>query len=117
LLDISHLEAQVCGDRELAQELLRLYARSLSELAPAIRGEAGRVRREATHKLKGASLAVGAFRLALLCEELETQASAIPAVEASDRGDSRHGRATSEIARALEATRRRVGELLRSGCG
>ena len=117
VLDTSHLDAQVGDDTKLREELLRLYAESLEALATALRGEPSRARKEAAHKLKGASLAVGAFPLALLCEQVENEACAGPvrgAGRPSQRSCDPLGR---DIARAIEATRRRVGELLRSDGG
>jgi HPt (histidine-containing phosphotransfer) domain-containing protein len=100
VLDTQHLERQVFGDRKLRQELLQLYAGRLQALAPAICAAPGPDRREAAHSLKGASLAVGAFALAQLCDSLETH-------ELEDR---RH-----EAALMIETTRLRVEELLRAG--
>ncbi|MFI5013123.1 MAG: Hpt domain-containing protein [Hyphomicrobiales bacterium] len=98
VVDTRHLECQVGGDLALRAELLELYAGRLVALAPAVCGPPSLRRREAAHALKGASLAVGAFPLARLCESLETQ----------DGADARRG------ARSLiEATRRCVAELLR----
>lgn len=98
VLDALHLERQVCGDRQLREELLRLYAGRLVALAPAVRAAPGPERREAAHTLKGASLAIGAFALASLCDRLENH-------EGED--------ARQETALMIEATRRRVAELLR----
>ncbi|MBW0002819.1 MAG: Hpt domain-containing protein [Hyphomicrobiales bacterium] len=121
VLDTSHLDAQVGDDTKLREELLRLYAESLEALATALRGEPSRARKEAAHKLKGASLAVGAFPLALLCEQVENEACAGPARGAgrpsgrpSQRSCDPLGR---DLAGTIEATRRRVGELLRSDGG
>ena len=115
LLDTSYLEAQVCGDPQLAQELLRLYAESLIELAPVVRGEPGRARCEAAHKLKGASLAVGAFALARLCEHLEKEVAAGAASLPSDLEVACPEPLHGEVALALEATQRRITELLEPG--
>lgn len=98
LLDTSHLEHQIQGDEELRDELLRLYASRLEVLGAKLREAAGSERREAAHTLKGASLAVGALALAQLCHRLE----------AGEAADAR------ELARLIEATRLRVGELLRA---
>lgn len=120
VLDTSHLDAQVCGDPQLREELLRLYAESLVALAPALHGRAGRVRREAAHKLKGASLAIGAFALARLCGDLEQEA--LPGLDEKlpRRGGTRPKPSSGEplrrdVAQAIEATRRRIDELLGSG--
>jgi HPt (histidine-containing phosphotransfer) domain-containing protein len=117
-LDTSHLDAQVCGDPQLREELLRLYAETLVALAPVLAGAPGRARREAAHKLKGASLAIGAFGLARLCEGLEKEAGA----EQARRGMTRREPSSREPLRrevtlAIKATRRRVMELLGTGRG
>jgi HPt (histidine-containing phosphotransfer) domain-containing protein len=121
-LDTSHLDAQVCGDLQLREELLRLYAETLIALAPALAGVPGRARQEAAHKLKGASLAIGAFDLARLCEGLEGEvgASAEPGVArlgTMRRGPLRPESMGPEVMLAIEATRRRVMELLGTGRG
>jgi HPt (histidine-containing phosphotransfer) domain-containing protein len=121
-LDTSHLDAQVCGDPQLREELLRLYAETLVALAPVLAGAPGRARREAAHKLKGASLAIGAFDLARLCEGLEGEVGASAESGVARRGTMRRGplRPESmgpEVMLAIEATRRRVMELLGTGRG
>jgi HPt (histidine-containing phosphotransfer) domain-containing protein len=95
--DTSHLERQVDGDVELRDELLRLYASRLEALGPKLYGTPCPRRREAAHTLKGASLAIGAFALAQLCDHLE----------AGQEADLR------ELARVIEGTELRVSELLR----
>ncbi|MBV8449186.1 MAG: Hpt domain-containing protein [Hyphomicrobiales bacterium] len=126
LLDSSYLDSQVYGDPQLAEELLRLYAESLAELAPAVCGKSGQTRREAAHKLKGASLAVGAFALARLCEHveteileteiLETEIPSRPSGIASDDAAPQAPPLSREVALALEATKKKVMELLGPGC-
>ena len=101
VLDSSHLEVQVCEDRQLRDELLRLYAETLVALAPAISGAPGQARQQAAHRLKGASLAIGAFALARLCEGLEKEP------DSADLGLARR-----DAAQVIEATRLRVSELL-----
>jgi HPt (histidine-containing phosphotransfer) domain-containing protein len=122
VLDVAHLDAQVCSDAQLRDELLRLYAESLVGLAPVLDGTAGRARQEAAHKLKGASLAIGAFALARLCEVLEKEAGPGLDQELPGRGETRPTplrgeRLRRDVAQAIEATRRRVAELLGSGRG
>jgi HPt (histidine-containing phosphotransfer) domain-containing protein len=96
ILDISHLERQVQDDGELRDELLRLYAGRLEMLGPKLHQADGQELREAAHALKGASLAIGAFALAEFCGRL-------------DIGEETDGQ---ELARVIEATRLRVGELI-----
>src|SRR5882757_6618598 len=63
VFDVDHLERQVVGDRQLREDLLRLYSGRLIALGPAVCGTASPGRREAAHALRGASLAIGAFAL------------------------------------------------------
>ncbi|MBV8769429.1 MAG: Hpt domain-containing protein [Hyphomicrobiales bacterium] len=136
LLDSSYLDSQVYGDAQLAEELLRLYAESLAELAPAVCGKSGQTRREAAHKLKGASLAVGAFALARLCEHVETEILETEILEteileteiveteipsgpfgiASNDAAPQAPPLSCEVALALEATKKKIMELLGPGC-
>jgi len=128
VLDIVYLERQVLGDAELRDELLRLYAGQLVALGPLICAEPGPARSTAAHTLKGASLAIGALALAHLCQNLEHQDREHQDREHQDREhqDREHlqpaqapGRDGGEAGRReaallIEATRRRVAELLRS---
>lgn len=97
ILDTSHLERQVQGDEELRDELLRLYVERLDALAPKLGEALDSGLREAAHALKGASLAIGAAALAQICGRLEAGASVDGTI----------------LAQVVEATRGRVGELLR----
>jgi len=96
LLDASHLDRQVLGDSGLRAELLHLYATRLEQLQAKLGVAHGSERREAAHALKGASLAVGAFALARLCE----------GIECSEPEDA------VAFERVLAATRVRVAALL-----
>ena len=132
-LDTSHLDAQVCGDLQLREELLRLYAETLIALAPALAGVPGRARQEAAHKLKGASLAIGAFDLARLCEGLEGEVGASAEPGVARRGTMRRGppRPSRWALRSCSRSRRRAdaswsfsgpgaarsGHLLACACG
>ena len=113
VLDIVYLERQVLGDAELRDELLRLYAGQLVALGPLICAEPGPARSTAAHTLKGASLAIGALALAHLCEDLEYQDREHLQLEQAPGGDGGEA-GRREAALLIEATRRRVAELLRS---
>lgn len=63
VLDPAHLARQTVDDRELARELLALLDEQCGRLLPVIAGS-GPARADAAHTLKGAALAVGAWRLA-----------------------------------------------------
>ena len=117
VLDIVYLERQVLGDAELRDELLRLYAGQLVALGPLICAEPGPARSTAAHTLKGASLAIGALALAHLCQNLERQDGEhqdrehLQPAQAPGRDGGEAGR--RDAALLIEATRRRVVELLR----
>jgi HPt (histidine-containing phosphotransfer) domain-containing protein len=115
VLDALHLERQVFGDRQLREELLRLYAGRLLALAPAVCAAPGPERREAAHTLKGASLAIGAFALASLCDRLENHEGEGARQENAREDGARQEDTLKETALMIEATRRRVAELLRPG--
>ena len=123
VLDIVYLERQVLGDAELRDELLRLYAGQLVALGPLICAEPGPARSTAAHTLKGASLAIGALALAHLCQNLEHQDREHQDREHQDREHLQPAQAPGrdggeagrrDAALLIEATRRRVAELLRS---
>lgn len=72
VLDLPHLERQTFGDRSLEREVLALFDGQCVRLVPAIlRGGAPSGAADAAHTLKGAARAVGAWRVATLCETLE----------------------------------------------
>ena len=123
VLDIVYLERQVLGDAELRDELLRLYAGQLVARGPLICAEPGPARSTAAHTLKGASLAIGALALAHLCQNLEHQDREHQDREHQDREHLQPAQAPGrdggeagrrDAALLIEATRRRVAELLRS---
>lgn len=89
LLDLAHLSRQTFDDRALERDVLALFDQQCLRLLPVIaREEIGRG--EALHTLKGAALAVGAWRVASLAGDLETALA---------------------WARAPDAVRRALGEL------
>lgn len=70
-IDLVHLARQTMGDKALEIEVLQMFARQargcLQEIAS---GEADRVQ-AATHRLKGAASAVGAFGVSQAAEAME----------------------------------------------
>jgi HPt (histidine-containing phosphotransfer) domain-containing protein len=112
VLDAAYLDAQIAGDLQLREELLRLYAEQLAALAPAVCGSAGRARREAAHKLKGASFAIGAFALARLCDVIESDTDAAAGRPVAGGEPLQENRQRREAALMIEATRRCVTDLL-----
>lgn len=66
LLDRHHLDTQTGGDRDLAEDLLGLFAEQCRALLPGIRDDArsSAVRADLAHTLKGSALGVGATRVA-----------------------------------------------------
>ena len=73
-LDVDHLERQSLGDRELAEELLRLFdcqaGQTLAKLL--VKDEALRTLSDLAHTLKGSARAVGAMAVAEAAENFET---------------------------------------------
>ena len=78
-IDLVHLAKQTMGDKVLEVEVLQMFARQARSCLQEI-GSGDRKRIEAaSHKLKGAAGAVGAFRVADAAAALE-----------SDAGDAAH---------------------------
>jgi hypothetical protein len=103
----------------LREELLRLYAEHLATLGPLVCGAPSPRRREAAHKLKGASLAIGAFALARICDTLENEAGGSMHQADARQEDTRREKSHQENLRqkaalTIEITRRRLGKLLRA---
>lgn len=72
VLDLDHLSAMTGGDAELSREVIgifreqaQLWSRLLDPKSPADQWA------DAAHTLKGASLGIGAIRLAAACEKAE----------------------------------------------
>ena len=71
-IDLAHLEAQTMGNRDLRNEVLRLFLRQSEESVGRIRAaEDIAVRREAAHTLVGAARGVGAVSVAYIASEIE----------------------------------------------
>jgi HPt (histidine-containing phosphotransfer) domain-containing protein len=104
ILDPAHLQRQTFGDRSLEREVLALFERQCDRLLPLI-AAAERLpeRADAAHTLKGAARAIGAWRVASLCETLEA---------ALDQGRSAEtlGRLRGKLEKALGETRAAVAE-------
>jgi HPt (histidine-containing phosphotransfer) domain-containing protein len=63
-LNLSHLNRQTLGDRDLEQEILAMFCHQSAELADLLVKTTGAERKKVAHKLKGAARAVGAFNVA-----------------------------------------------------
>ncbi|GJD36548.1 Hpt domain-containing protein [Methylobacterium aerolatum] len=104
-IDRSALDAQTGGDRELAREVLGLFAaecRSLLHAAADVR--AGPVARaDAAHTLKGAAAGIGAARVRALADVAEARLRS---------GDPGSEEAVAALARAAEAA---LDEIAREG--
>ena len=75
--DVAFLDRVTFGDHKLARELLMLFGAQANSLLESITTAADRTaQREAAHRLKGASRAVGAFEVARAAEEIELAADA-----------------------------------------
>lgn len=78
-IDLVHLGKQTMGDKALEVEVLQMFARQARSCLQEIgSGDAKRIH-EASHKLKGAASAIGAFRVADAAGALER-----------DSGDAAH---------------------------
>jgi hypothetical protein len=82
-VDFGHLESYAAGDVALIEEVLSMF-REQSDLWVRLLDPfgAGDGWRDGAHTLKGASLGVGAFRLAEACGAAEAGASAEPGIKA-----------------------------------
>lgn len=72
VLDLAHLSAMAGGDRELSLEVIEIF-REQAQLWSRLldpRSEASQWA-DAAHTLKGASLGIGALKLAAICERAE----------------------------------------------
>jgi HPt (histidine-containing phosphotransfer) domain-containing protein len=74
VLDLDHLRRQTAGDGALERELLALFEAQCARLQPLVCGgsRSPLERADAAHTLKGSARAVGAWRLALTVDRLET---------------------------------------------
>lgn len=74
-IDLVHLGKQTMGDKALEVEVLQMFARQARSCLQEIgSGDAKRIV-AASHKLKGAASAIGAFRVADAAGALENDAS------------------------------------------
>lgn len=102
-LDLEHLSRQTFGDRELEDELLRLFDEQAVQIlarlaAPFEAAEADR-RADVAHALKGSALAIGAMATADVAGAYEV------ALRGGDPGAEPYRR---RLAQAIEAARRAV---------
>lgn len=63
-IDLVHLATQTMGDKLVEIEVLQMFARQSRQLMKDLSSDSHDERTAAAHRLKGASLAVGAFRVA-----------------------------------------------------
>jgi len=108
LLDLEHLRRQCLGDQSLADELLReFHAQSLMLAGRLAEGDAAAVAPgDLAHRLRGAALAVGAWRVARAAEAVEAIARTGgkgPSVEMS--------RAVSNLVEAVLRTAEEIGRV------
>lgn len=92
-IDLDHLERQTGGDRGLEDEVLALFEAQCTRLMPVIRDGSVGERREAAHALRGASLAIGAWRLAEMAATWDhdatgTETAAMPGPTMADLDDA-----------------------------
>jgi HPt (histidine-containing phosphotransfer) domain-containing protein len=74
-IDLAHLSEQTLGDRHLQRELLCLFSAQSPSLLAQMRAlgqeEVGALN-DLAHRLKGSARAIGAFRVAVAAETLES---------------------------------------------
>ncbi|SIQ13526.1 HPt (histidine-containing phosphotransfer) domain-containing protein [Rhizobium sp. RU20A] len=70
-IDLVHLANQTMGDKALEIEVLQMFSRQSRQLMKDIAGADTEGRKSASHRLKGASLAVGAHAVARAAEAIE----------------------------------------------
>lgn len=72
-VDLVHLRRYTMGNIELEREVLGMFAdQTIETLASLRHAESAKSWREAAHTLKGAALAVGAWRVAASSQQAET---------------------------------------------
>lgn len=74
-IDLAHLALQTDGNRELEREVLGLFLHSAEVLRNGLAKANATEAKRLSHQLKGASRAIGAFRLADLAECFEKRPS------------------------------------------
>lgn len=84
-VDLVHLSHQTMGDGALEREVLGLLARQISSFTGRLEASGPAERLRVAHALKGASLNVGAFRLARNAEALERAPSCAEALAGFER--------------------------------
>ena len=70
-IDLVHLASQTMGDKGLEIEVLQMFARQARRCIQELSSGDAETIRATAHRLKGAALAVGAFRVTTAAEELE----------------------------------------------
>src|SRR5262245_30113885 len=100
-IDVAHLEKQTMGNRDLRNQVLRLFLKQSEDCVRRIRA-AGDIaaRSEAAHTLSGAARGVGAFPVAYIANEIELAKAAVT------------GRLIA-LDRAIDAARFVIADLLR----
>ncbi len=70
-INLSHLDRQTLGDRDLEQEILKMFCHQVADISEQLANCEGDERMRLAHKLKGAARAVGAFQVADAAAEIE----------------------------------------------
>jgi HPt (histidine-containing phosphotransfer) domain-containing protein len=96
VLDQAFLDRQCFGDAGLQQDLISLYKTQLAELSKRIAIAEGDALIRAAHRLRGASLAIGAEEIAATAAQIEAGTLLPPAA----------GARLAEAARRFSATAR-----------
>ncbi|HOV04958.1 MAG TPA: Hpt domain-containing protein [Kaistiaceae bacterium] len=87
-IDLVHLSRHSLGNRELEQEILRLFVRQSALYLERLKvATTARARAEAAHTIKGSAKGIGAWRVARLAEAVENPPAADYAMAIELMGD------------------------------
>ncbi|MEZ5840707.1 MAG: Hpt domain-containing protein [Hyphomicrobiales bacterium] len=76
-IDLVHLARHSLGNRDLEQEILRLFVRQSAIYLERLKGAStSKARSEAAHTIKGSAKGIGAWRVAHLAEAVENPPAA-----------------------------------------
>ncbi|WP_299817129.1 Hpt domain-containing protein [uncultured Roseibium sp.] len=100
-IDLVRLATNTLGNRDLEVQVLHLFKSQSSTTLERLAGETdASVRLDLVHTLKGSALAIGAERVAVVCESLESKMRSVP------------NPATESLIAAVDETNRYIRDLL-----
>jgi HPt (histidine-containing phosphotransfer) domain-containing protein len=102
VIDDDHLGRMTLGDRQLEQEVLRIFARQIAIMFGRIRRTEPALAAAAAHTLLGSARGIGAWRVAEASERLERVAAADRRSELDDAITELRA-AADEVSAAIDA--------------